>query len=166
LERRPAFFVAFLRVAFFFAGFRAAFFLVAFFRAVFFLVVLFFAAFGFFRAGLRGGGFGFSASAGAGSGVDQISRSGSGSGGGRTGGVSGIGSHMPGPPIPVPLASYMAISVPSGERHWAGAGIDCVSVEAMRKSASRRIATSAQPPPSPVVRHPLQPERALTTYLK
>jgi hypothetical protein len=117
------FFAAFLRVVFFFAFFLAlpaAFFFAFVARLV---VALFFVAFFFalarFRAGFLEGAFGFfSSAAGAGSGVDQIRRSESASGDGLTGGVSGIGSHIPGPPIPVPLASCVAIEIPSDYRRW------------------------------------------------
>lgn len=105
-----AFFPAGLRrLAVFFRAFGAAFFfafltrfLVAFFLAFFALTRL--------RAGFLGAGWGFSSGSTSAGGLDQMSRSDSGSGDGLTGGVSGIGSHIPGPPIPVPLAS-LAIAI-------------------------------------------------------
>jgi hypothetical protein len=111
---------AFFRAAFFRADFLAGRPLAAFFRAVvrfaFFAVVFFLAlafALGLGRGfGLAAAGFGagFGARSSSGSGADQINRSDSGSVG-RTGGVNGIGSHIPGPPKPVPLGPcIMAIA--------------------------------------------------------
>jgi hypothetical protein len=92
----------------FFLAFLGAFFLA--FLAAFFLA-------GFFLAGFRGAAAGLDGSGvagGVGAGVDQIG-AGDGSGG-LTGGVRGIGSHMPGPPLRslVRLMSSSLRSVTSG----------------------------------------------------